>query len=60
MEWFRRQKIGVKLTLGFLAVALFGAFIGVEGTLKTIQINELARLMYWEGAATPLRAARLL
>ncbi|MEY2684036.1 MAG: hypothetical protein RJA09_1180 [Pseudomonadota bacterium] len=46
MQWFNRLKVGTQLVLGFTAVALIGAFIGLEGVLKTEHMHNLADQMY--------------
>ena len=46
MNWFTHMKVGSKLALGFLAVSLIGAVIGVLGILKTAQLSDLATAMY--------------
>jgi methyl-accepting chemotaxis protein len=46
MNWFKRLKVGTRLTLGFLVVAAIGGVIGAEGIRGTAQINDLATLMY--------------
>ncbi|THG86437.1 methyl-accepting chemotaxis protein [Pseudomonas sp. A-1] len=46
MEWFGRQKTGIKLICGFLMVSLFGALIGLQGILKAAQMSDLATTMY--------------
>ena len=46
MDWFTRMKVGSKLVLGFLTVALIGTVIGVLGILKTSQLSDMATQMY--------------
>ncbi|WP_300079099.1 methyl-accepting chemotaxis protein [Giesbergeria sp.] len=46
MDWFKRMKVGSKLLLGFLTVALIGTAIGVLGILKTGQLSNMATQMY--------------
>lgn len=46
MGWFNRQKIGMKLIAGFLLVSFVGALIGLQGILKSAQMNDLATAMY--------------
>ena len=46
MDWFTRMKVGSKLVLGFLVVALIGTVIGVLGILKTSQLSAMATQMY--------------
>ena len=46
MNGLTQMKVGTKLILGFLVVALIGAIIGVLGILKTSELSDLARLMY--------------
>ena len=56
MNAFNRLKVGTQLVLGFVLVALIGAFIGVEGILKTGQMHDLADQMYTK-ETTGLRRA---
>ena len=46
MEWFRNLKVGSKLIGGFLVVAFIGAIIGIQGVLKSSQMNDMASAMY--------------
>ena len=46
MNGLTQMKVGTKLILGFLVVALIGAIIGVLGILKTSELSDLASLMY--------------
>lgn len=46
MEWFKSLKVGPKLIGGFLIVAAIGAIIGIQGILKSSQINDMATVMY--------------
>ena len=46
MNWFTHMKVGSKLVLGFFAVSLIGAVIGVLGVVKTSELSDLATLMY--------------
>lgn len=46
MEWFKNLKVGAKLIGGFLVVAAIGGFIGIQGILKSSQINDMATVMY--------------
>lgn len=46
MNWFTRMKVGSKLVLGFLAVSMMGAVIGLLGIVKASQLSDLASLMY--------------
>lgn len=46
MEWFKNLKVGAKLIAGFLVVAAIGGFIGIQGILKSSQINDMATVMY--------------
>jgi methyl-accepting chemotaxis protein len=46
MNWFSNLRVSVKLTGGFLIVALIGAIIGTTGILKAGQINGMATQMY--------------
>jgi methyl-accepting chemotaxis protein len=46
MSWFYKLKIGTQLISGFLAVALIGGFIGLEGVWKTDAVNAMATVMY--------------
>lgn len=46
MEWFRNLKVGSKLIGGFLAVAVIGAIIGIQGIVKSSQMNDMATIMY--------------
>lgn len=46
MEWFKNLKVGAKLIGGFLIVAAIGGFIGIQGILKSSQINDMASVMY--------------
>lgn len=46
MNWLNNIKVGVKLIGGFLIVAAIGAVIGIEGMLKSSELNELATEMY--------------
>ena len=59
MNAFNRLKVGTQLVLGFVLVALIGAFIGVEGILKTGQMHDLADQMYTK-ETTGLRRASAL
>ena len=46
MEWFKTLKVGTKLIAGFLLVSIIGGIIGIQGILKSAQINDLAKVMY--------------
>ena len=46
MEWFRNLKVGSKLIGGFLIVAAIGAIIGIQGIVKSSQMNDRAANMY--------------
>lgn len=46
MQWFSNLKIGAKLILGFLVVAVIGAVIGVLGLVNMSRINDMATTMY--------------
>ena len=46
MNWFKHLKVGTKLILGFLLVALIGGVIGLQGMSKTALINDMATVMY--------------
>ena len=46
MNLFTRMKVGTKLALGFLAVSVIGAVIGLLGILKTGQLSDMASMMY--------------
>jgi methyl-accepting chemotaxis protein len=46
MNWLSNLKVGTKLIWGFLLVAAIGGFIGVQGVLKSSEINDMASLMY--------------
>ena len=46
MEWFKNLKVGAKLIGGFLLVAAIGAVIGIQGILKSSQMNDMATVMY--------------
>lgn len=46
MEWFKTIKVGTKLIAGFLLVSIIGGIIGIQGILKSAQINDLAKVMY--------------
>jgi methyl-accepting chemotaxis protein len=40
------MKVGVKLISGFLVVAAIGGVIGLQGILKSSEINDMAGVMY--------------
>lgn len=46
MEWFKNLRVGSKLIGGFLVVASIGAIIGLQGILKSSQMNTMAATMY--------------
>ncbi|OJX30011.1 MAG: methyl-accepting chemotaxis protein [Burkholderiales bacterium 68-12] len=46
MNWFKNLTVGAKLISGFLMVAAIGAVIGIQGILKSAQINDMAGVMY--------------
>ncbi len=46
MQWFSNLKIGAKLILGFLVVAVIGAMVGVLGLVNMSRINDMATTMY--------------
>ena len=46
MNKLNQWTVGTKLLIGFLAVALIGAVIGIVGVLSTSKINDLGALMY--------------
>ena len=46
MNWFNDLKVGTKLIGGFLIVAIIGGIIGLQGILKSSQINDLSTVMY--------------
>jgi methyl-accepting chemotaxis protein len=46
MDRFNNLKVGTKLILGFLLVALIGGVIGLQGMAKTALINDMATVMY--------------
>ena len=46
MEWFQNLKVGSKLIGGFLVVAFIGAIIGIQGIIKSSQMNDMASAMY--------------
>ena len=45
-KWFGNLRIGLKLTLGFVTVALIAGAIGLVGTLNIYNINQDAQLVY--------------
>ena len=46
MNWLTNLKVGTKLIGGFLLVAAIGGFVGIQGVLKSSEINDMATLMY--------------
>ena len=46
MQWFRSLRIGTQLICGFLALSAIGALIGLQGILKSAQMNDMAAAMY--------------
>ncbi|OWQ93123.1 methyl-accepting chemotaxis protein [Roseateles aquatilis] len=46
MIWFQHLKVGTKLIVGFLLVALIGGVIGLQGMSKAALINDMATVMY--------------
>jgi methyl-accepting chemotaxis protein len=53
MKWYNNMKIGVKLIVGFLLVALIAGIVGVMGIMNINKINELDQRMY-ETMTVPL------
>lgn len=46
MKWYKDLKVGVKLILGFIIVAIIAGIIGVVGVLKIDEIKEADSVMY--------------
>ncbi len=46
MKWFRNLKISVKLILGFLAVAIIAAVVGIVGLTSIYRINDGSRILF--------------
>jgi methyl-accepting chemotaxis protein len=46
MGGLKTMNVGVKLISGFLVVAAIGGIIGLQGILKSSEINDMAGVMY--------------
>jgi len=53
MAWFGNLKVGVKLVVGFVAVAIIAAVVGAIGIVKINQINNANTVLY-EKMTVPL------
>jgi methyl-accepting chemotaxis protein len=51
LQWFGNLKIGLKLTLGFMVVAMIAGIIGLVGTLNIYGISRAGHEVYEENVA---------
>ena len=46
MNWLENLKVSTKLISGFLIVSAIGGVVGVQGIMKSSEINDMATVMY--------------